>query len=398
MEKKLNKTAIFWDYENVTFSAGDLTNFLNDIDELKKNLEEGSFLRCFGDWKGIPDATQTEIRQAGFELIQVPQTKKNAADQAIIISAVDVYYQSHYTEFFLISADGDFAALLMDLKNKGVNISIIARKKNISKDLSQYCSEQFYLTANGYIFKSILKERDDVIDTIEKSMEDALNALKNLTQKQVDKSIQIFSFEEWKGSFRDLERYKIPPLILGQLITLEELFQIFIKSHGYGHTSDFNYLCNHPSDQIIPIKELEMDVQIPNVKKIRIPIRTIQKIGNKDLIAEFGIDENFAIDEIQENNVETTIVEKSDAMIASIDTKSYTNEIAKIFRDLVKNKKSPGEIKLTKLNTLVCKSLGIPTSKKIYKTLKFKTFTEAIEAAKGDFSRKVKIQKDDITY
>jgi len=48
---------------NWSFSASDLTNFLNDIEELKKGLGEGSFLRCFGDWKRIPEATQTEIRQ-----------------------------------------------------------------------------------------------------------------------------------------------------------------------------------------------------------------------------------------------------------------------------------------------------------------------------------------------
>ncbi|HEA70608.1 MAG TPA: NYN domain-containing protein [archaeon] len=349
----------------------------------------------------MPEPTQTEIRQAGFELIQVPQTKKNAVDQAITISAINVYHQSHYNEFFLISADGDFTALLMDLKNKGIKISIIARRQ-VSKDLTQYCSEQFYLTSNGYIFKSILKERENIIDTIEKSMQDALNALKNLIQRQADKSIQIFSFEEWKSSFLDLESHDVPPLILGQLISPEELFQIFIKSHGYGHTSDFNFLCIHPSDKIISIKELKVDEQIPNVKKIRIPIRTIPKISNKDLITEFGIDENFTIDKIQENNGDTIIndkvVEKSIKKIGSIDTNSYTNEIAKVFRDLVKNKKSPGEVKLTNLNTSVCESLGIPTSKKIYKTCGFKTFTKAIEAAKGNFARTVKIKKDLITY
>lgn len=99
MEKTLNKTAVFWDYENMTFSAGDLTNFLNDIEEFKKNFSESSFLRCFGDWKRVPEAIQTEIRQAGFELIQVPQTRKNAIDQAITIFAINVYHQSYYTNF-----------------------------------------------------------------------------------------------------------------------------------------------------------------------------------------------------------------------------------------------------------------------------------------------------------
>ncbi len=396
MEKTLNNTAIFWDYENVPFSSGNLTNFLTDIEELKKTIGKGSFLKCFGDWSRIPETTQTEIGQTGFELIQIPQTRKNAVDQELTVSALNVYHQSHFNEFYLISADGDFTALLKDLKSKGIKISIIARIKNLSKDLTQYCSEQFYLTSSGYIFKFVLKEREDIIKTIEMSLKDVENAMTNLTQRQVEKNIQIFSFKEWKRSFLDLENFEIPPLILGQLITLEELFHIFIKSYGYGHSSDFNYLCVHHSNEILPIRELELDIMIPIVKKISVPIRTITKIGYKDLIAEFSIDE-IREDKIAEL-INEVIVEKSDAMIASIDKKEYTNEIAKVFRDLVKNKKSPGELKLTNLNTSVCESLGIPTSKKIYKNFGFKTFTKAIEAAKGDFARTVKIKKDVITY
>ncbi len=399
MSETLDKTAIFWDYENVPFSSGDLTNFLNDIEELKKNLGDGSFLRCFGDWKQIPETTQTEIRQAGFELLQVPQTRKNAVDQAITISAINVYHQSHYNEFFLISADGDFTALLMDLKNKGVRISIIARKKVISKDLIQYCSEQFYLTSNGYVFKFVPKERDDILDTIERSMEDAKKALENLVQRQNEKGVQIFHFEEWKDSFLSLENYNIQPLILGQLITLEEFFKIYVKSYGYGHTANFKYLCIHPSEKLTPIKELEIDKQIPNSKKIRLPIRTIPKTGYKDLIPEFGIDENFKIQgEDKEGTTNNNIGKKIVSLISNIDEKIYLSEIAKGFRNMVKNEKSPGEIKLNNLNTIVCESLGVPPSKKIYKQLGFKTFSKAVEAAKAGFSRKIKINKDAITF
>jgi len=401
MSETENKTAIFWDYENIPFSSGDLTNFLDDIEVLKKNLGEGSFSRCFGDWKRIPETTQTEIRQTGFELIQVPQTRKNAVDQAITISAINMFHQSHYTELLLISADGDFTALLMDLKNKGVRISIIARKKVISKDLIQYCSEQFYLTSNGYIFKSVLKERDEIIDTIERSMEDASNALKSLVQRNIENKIQIFHFKEWKESFLSLENYNIQPLILGQLITLEDFFKIFVKSYGYGHSANFKYLCNHPSDKLIPVKDLKIEEQLPVNKKIRLPIRTIPKTGYKDLIPEFGVDENFKIQEELENRGEESpnnLKKKEDTIVLYINEKSYISEIAKEFRNMVKNEKSPGEIKLTQLNTMVCKSLGIPTSKKIYKQLGFKTFSKAVEAAKGEFSKKIKLKKDAISF
>ena len=251
MSEVLKKTAVFWDYENVPFSSTDLTNYLRDIEEMKKEWDKGSYLKCFGDWKRVPEATQSEIRLSGFELIQVPQTKKNAVDQAITISAINLYHQTHYTDFILISADGDFTALLMDLRNKDIKISIIARKKTLSKDLIQYCANQFFLTSNGYIFQSILKNRVDILNIVEQTMVDARQALNNLAEQTRELNIQIFHFEEWKNAYLNLENYQIQPLILIQLITLKQLFKLFLNKYGYGHTADFSFLCIHSTKETL---------------------------------------------------------------------------------------------------------------------------------------------------
>ena len=153
---------------------------------------------------------------------------------------------------------------------------------------------------------------------------------------------------------------------------------------------------------MISVKELEIEEQLPIAKKIRLPIRTIPKTGYKDLIKEFGIDENFKIQGEDKNQedvpTKNNIGEKMDSLISNIDEKIYLSEIAKGFRNLVKNKKSPGEINFPNLNTAVCESLGVPPSKKIYKQFGYKSFSKAVEAAKGGFSRKTKIKKDAISF
>lgn len=392
MELQQEKTAIFWDYENVPFSSGDLTNFLNDIEEIKKNIDKSSFLRCFGDWKQVPEATQTEIQQAGFELIQVPQTRKNAADSVLTVNAINVYHQSHYQNFYLISADGDFSALLMDLKNKGIEICIIARKKNISKDLSQYCSEFYYLTSKGNLFKYEVKKREDILESLESSMEDAQIAFNGLIKKTLEKGIQIYSFGEWEKSYLAMENYMLSPIILNQLIALKDLFKIFVRFYGYGHDINYNYICIHHSEEKKSINDLEIEFQIPNAKKIRTPIRDIPKANLKDLISEFTSNDKEA------NQTGKATIPSVESTASSLDAKIYLSTVAECFRQMVQNKKSPGEIKLTNLNTKVCEALSIPTSSKLYKKFEFKTLSKAVEAAKGQFGRKISIKKDSIKY
>ena len=47
MSEVLKKTAVFWDYENVPFSSTDLTNYLRDIEEMKKEWNMWSFIEIF---------------------------------------------------------------------------------------------------------------------------------------------------------------------------------------------------------------------------------------------------------------------------------------------------------------------------------------------------------------
>lgn len=394
----LKKTAIFWDYENVPFSSGDLTNFLNDFEEIKKKIAEGSYLRCFGDWKSVPESTQTEIRQSGFELIQVPQTQKNACDSAITISALNVYHQTNYQDFILISADGDFTALLMDLMNKGVKISIIARKKNISKDLRQYCNELFYLTSKGNLFNYVLKEREDILNLLENSLKDAQKAFDSLIQRLSEKDIQIFSIENLKKAYLSLENYDISPLILGQLISLEEFLQLFVKAYGYGHSEKLDFICKHPSESKKSIKELAEDVQLPNVKKIRIPMGNIPQSGLRELIKEFTSNDIFEVNGEIEQDGKGAQKETDIVSMPVIQKKEYTSAIAKTIRNMTNGIKSPGQIKLNNLNTQVCEFLGVLPSKRIYKELGFPSFKAAVESAKGHLGRKVKLEGDTITF
>jgi len=82
-------TAIFWDYENVGFSGENLSLFLSGLEEIKQKIEGDFVLKCFSHWNNVPETTQNTIMNAGFELSQVPQTKKNAVDEG------DYHYEEH---------------------------------------------------------------------------------------------------------------------------------------------------------------------------------------------------------------------------------------------------------------------------------------------------------------
>lgn len=401
MNEVLKKTAVFWDYENVPFSSTDLTNYLRDIEEMKKEWEKGSYLKCFGDWKRVPEATQSEIRLSGFELIQVPQTRKNAVDQAITVSAINLFHQTHYADFILISADGDFSALLMDLKNKDVKISIIARKKTFSKDLIQYCSNQFFLTSNGYIFQSVLKSRSEILDAVERSMVDAQQALNNLVEQKKELNIQIFHFEEWKKAFLNLENFQIQPLVLIQLIAFKEIFKIFVEKYGYGHTANFSFLCIHSTKEFTPLSELDIDKKVLIEKYIKLPIQTIPKAESKRLFNEFGIEGSYENDMDEENIDKNLLIDESNESGVKdgiLDNRTYLNAITTSFTALTMESNSKRIVKLSQLNDKVCNVLGIPPSKKVYKQFGYKNFTRAVEAAKESFPKKVTIKKDNISY
>ena len=317
-------------------------------------------------------------------------------------SSINVFHQSTYEHFYLISADGDFSALLMDLKNKDIIISVIARKKTLSKDLSQYCSEVFYLTSKGNIFKSEVKKREELIDLLKESMDDAQKALDVLIHKSLNKDIQIYTFNEWKNAYLSLEKYKISPLILNQIISFEEFFKIFIRFKGYGNDAQYKYICKHDTEENLKIEDQEDEIQIPNAIKISTPIREVPKIGLKELIKEF-ISDKVIKDETSLKSVkreETEQVSPTENYVISdgikIEVKKYQKTIAQAFLQLTENLKSPGEIKLTNLNSKLCELLNISPALKIYKKMGFSSFTKAVEATKGQFGRKIEIVKDAI--
>lgn len=94
MSENISMTAIFWDYENVGFGEENLGLFLSGLEEIKQKIKGNFVLKCFSHWNNIPENIQNLIMNAGFELSQVPQTRKNAVDQdqVMMLSAVNLSF------------------------------------------------------------------------------------------------------------------------------------------------------------------------------------------------------------------------------------------------------------------------------------------------------------------
>lgn len=218
--------AIYWDYENVGFTEKNLTLFLTGLDVIKKKVPCTYISKCFCHWNNVTEDIQVLIQNAGFELCQVPQIKKNAVDQSMIVSAVNLSHQIPISHFILISSDGDFSTLCQDLSNKSITISVISRKE-ISADLKKYTQFIYFVASQGVLFQFEDTLRDRLIHLIEQGVEDARAASTSLIESSKD-NITIFSKKDWKTAYESLENCFVSPFILDQIFKIDDLYETFL--------------------------------------------------------------------------------------------------------------------------------------------------------------------------
>jgi uncharacterized LabA/DUF88 family protein len=367
-------TAFFWDYENVGFSESNLDLFLKGLEVIKQKLPGTFILKCFCHWSKIPENTQIIIQNAGFELCQVPQIKKNAVDQAMIVSAVNLSHQISISHFLLISSDGDFSTLCQDLNNKNITISIISRKE-ISKDLKQYAQFIYFVASQGVLFQFEEYSRDKLIELIEFGVTDAKTASKSLNDVSHE-NITIFSKKEWKLAYEKSENCQVSPFILDQIFKIDDLYETFLQYFGYGISKDSQFFCLHETSQVKQIQELDIFVDLPESMELRVPIQILPASALSVFKTEYKEPKKpIAIPKAQK--LEETII--------------------KTFKKLIKDPKVKS-IDLSTLNQETCKQLGISVSQKIYKKHGYSTFKKAVESIKSRLSKKIKIKGNSITW
>ncbi len=131
----MESVAILWDIENVTPSSN--SQFVDGLMEYSEELGKLTVCRVYGNWtKSNLGRLSHLLSENGFELIHIPDSRKNSADISLITNAVELIYQyPHISKVVLITGDADFRPLLYTLRRNGKGIHIICNSANASEEL-----------------------------------------------------------------------------------------------------------------------------------------------------------------------------------------------------------------------------------------------------------------------
>ncbi|NJP09905.1 MAG: NYN domain-containing protein [Leptolyngbyaceae cyanobacterium RU_5_1] len=159
-EDKLEKTAIFYDVENLlkgySFSQGMLANLslkeiINAIRQTGK-IEQIAVQRAYANWSDSRlKIMRGEINELGIDPIQVfgfsREPVKNAADIQLAIDAIDLaYVRSSIKVFAIVSGDGGFSALAKKLHEYGKIVIGCAYQNAASKTFQAVCDDFVWIT------------------------------------------------------------------------------------------------------------------------------------------------------------------------------------------------------------------------------------------------------------
>lgn len=108
--------------------------------------------RCYGDWTNSQLKSWKEVlnKHAIQPIQQFSYTYgKNATDSALIIDAMDLLYTGKFNGFFLVSSDSDFTKLATRIRESGLEVIGIGRRKT---------PEAFRAACNKFIFTETIME------------------------------------------------------------------------------------------------------------------------------------------------------------------------------------------------------------------------------------------------
>jgi uncharacterized LabA/DUF88 family protein len=121
------RLAVLIDADNVPYS-----NIKEMLEEIAK-YGTPTFKRIYADWtkptvsgwKGVLlESAITPVQQYSYT------SGKNATDSAMIIDAMDILYSGRVDGFCIVSSDSDFTRLAIRLREAGMKVSVLVKRKH----------------------------------------------------------------------------------------------------------------------------------------------------------------------------------------------------------------------------------------------------------------------------
>ena len=198
MMEKFQKLALLIDAENIALDK--LESVIQEISAYGRIVIQ----RAYGDWskeslKNWKDSLNRFGIKAEQQFNYTP--KKNSADMALTIDALDLLHQSSYDALAIVSSDCDFTPVSLYVREHGIYVIGIGEKKT-PEAFKKSCNEFILLkTADSKIDNTLLEEPFDI--------RHLLRASSYIKDKQPD-----FSLKEYYSKFYKLiqdfpEKYKL---------------------------------------------------------------------------------------------------------------------------------------------------------------------------------------------
>jgi hypothetical protein len=149
--------------------------------------------RCYGDWTNTQlGSWKSVLNKHAIQPIQqfAYTSGKNATDSALIIDAMDLLYTGKFNGFFLVSSDSDFTKLATRLRESGLEVIGIGRRKT---------PEAFRSACNKFIFTETIMDAEVSSDE-EKSnkktseLKDSISQTVNVSENGTD--VQLVKVED----------------------------------------------------------------------------------------------------------------------------------------------------------------------------------------------------------
>lgn len=160
-----NKVALLIDAENIS------SKYLEAVVREVTNNGRIVYSRFYGDIRKLSDDWNTKA----INLAIKPQhqynvaTKKNAADMAMALDAMEIMYQEKVNVFFIVSSDSDFTPLATKLKEGGMYVYGIGDEQKVSDAFKSSCNEFKYF---NYLIDNHDDNESDSTDTLDEKIDE----------------------------------------------------------------------------------------------------------------------------------------------------------------------------------------------------------------------------------
>ncbi len=147
VEDKLEKVAVFWDYENAkVWAEGIQVPLAEKIMSLIQQYGHARILRVYAKWGGTSETIVQGLYSMGFQTIHVPMGKKNSVDVMLAVDCVNCCWEHPDIGIYvLVSGDKDYIPVVNHLKAYGKYVIIIGPAEITSEHLQLSASEFFSL-------------------------------------------------------------------------------------------------------------------------------------------------------------------------------------------------------------------------------------------------------------